>query len=271
MSIRRLVIATAVLSMVAVSGVVVEGAVLVADYRFEEASNLGLDSSGYGNNATVTGGYVGQLPGHDLTSMAAYFNGSGWIQKLSGLNGYDGLTGFTFAAWVRLNGPSSGYRSVIDQDWGGLTINRLLINPSAMPYVNVDRGADAALGSPLPYATWFFLTLTAHNSGDNRVGHVYVNGTEVGQVVDSGNLENMSGINTYIGIGDQAVYHKMGGMIDKAQIYNGALTAQEVSNLYQNKSQDSSQDSSSVPLPTALLLFAPGLLGSAAIRRKVKK
>jgi hypothetical protein len=254
----RIFILIAALGILCFNLPVVEAATLVADYQFENVSNLGIDSSSYGNNGSVVGN-VTQVAGHTGSSMGAYFNGNDLITKLGGLTGYTGLPGFTFAAWVNLNGSSS-YRGVISQDWSGECFNRLLLNPSQQPFINVEEHSDYSLGSSLASNTWFFITLTANNNGLNREGHVYVNGLEVTNSPQllSGNLTNLSGINTYLGTGEGGNVWKMVGTLDNVQIYNGALTASDVNTLYQT---------GAVPLPPSVLLLGSGLLGLVGLRR----
>jgi hypothetical protein len=260
----RLCILIAALAILGFNLPVARAATLVADYRFQDALNLGLDSSGYGNNGTVVG-TVTQVAGHDAGSEAAYFNGNSLIEKLGGLNGYTGLPGFTFAAWVNLDGSAS-YRGVVSQDWSSSDcFNRLLLNPSQQPFINVEAHSDYSLGSSMSSNTWFFIVLTANNSGLNREGHVYVNGLEVtgSPQILGGNLVNLSGIDTYLGTGEHGSPWKMVGALDNVQIYNWALTASEVSTLYQTGAV--------VPLPGTFLLLSPGLAGLAVIRRRFKK
>ncbi|MCX5804530.1 MAG: hypothetical protein NT010_00470 [Proteobacteria bacterium] len=66
----------------------------------------------------------------------------------------------------------------------------------------------------------------------------------------------------YTRLGSQFSYYGefFGGTIDEVRIYDNALSASEVKSLY-----------NPVPIPSALLLFAPGLASLAVIRRRFRK
>ncbi|HUO84157.1 MAG TPA: LamG-like jellyroll fold domain-containing protein [Thermoanaerobaculia bacterium] len=213
----------------------VTAATLVADYRFEDPNDLGVDSSGLGNQMSVVGG-VTQGAGRNVTTMAAFFDGStGKLERLSGLSGYDGQPGLTFSAWVYIDPSSDGYDGVVVQDTGGCCIHRLLLDPSHQPFVNLGAHDDRSYPAPQPTGTWFHLVLVGEDVGGNREGRVYVNGSEVAGSPQTftGDLLDSSALNTYLGTGEGGGSYPLLGGLDDVQIYDGALTATEVLQLYQ--------------------------------------
>ncbi len=80
---------------------------LIADFTFANAGNLGLDSSGYGNNATNLSN-VSQGTGSAAGTSSAVLNQSSVFEILTGLSGYTGVPGFTFSAWVEVSGGYTG-------------------------------------------------------------------------------------------------------------------------------------------------------------------
>lgn len=211
-----------------------EGADLVLHYDFEDGGNLGLDVSGHGNHGTVSG-TVTQVVGRDGETMAASFNGSSMIFRNGGLSGYDGQPGLTFAAWVYLDPATSDYSGVISQDNGGCCIHRLMLEPSLhQPFVDLGAHDDRTYPAPQPTGTWFHLVLVGEDSGANREGRVYVNGIEVAgsPQLFAGNLLDSSALNTYVGAGEGGGPYRLLGSLDDVQIYDGALTTQQVEDLY---------------------------------------
>ena len=91
-------------------------AALVADWMFENAGDLGYNSSGNGNNATTVTG-VTQVSGPSAGSYAAAFSGtSSLFDVIGGLLGQTGTTGVSYSAWVMITGQnpqSAGVTAVI--------------------------------------------------------------------------------------------------------------------------------------------------------------
>jgi len=237
-------------------------AALVAQYQFADANNLGLDSSGFGNDLTNFG--ATQTAGHNAGSFGAQFDGSDVMQRLGGMTGYDGKPGFTYAAWVNLSGPSPNtYFGIISQDFGACCDNRLLITetPSRHPYINEDNGTQSdrylGAGAPIPLNTWFYIVMTGVDGlpfSTFHQGHVYVNGVELpdGSQNFFPKLTDLTGANTYLGAGEGGGLYRLFGILDDVRIYDGALNAGEVATLYNS-------ELTAVPTPAALALFLTGL------------
>ncbi len=207
---------------------------LVAHYEFEDPNNLGLDSSGLGNHADDVF-QVQQVEG--IFGQGGFFNeglGSRFI-KNGGLTGFSGKPGVTLAAWVKLDPSTSGYDGVISQDGGGCCANRILLAPGDYrPFINLSEHSDRHLtsGPVFEFNQWMHIAMTGEDTGAVAIARVYVNGVEIaGSPQEFPIMDDGSGWNTYLGVGESGTAHRMTGALDDVRVYQGALTAGEVADL----------------------------------------
>jgi hypothetical protein len=259
----RLTAAIAMLAVCALAVQAAHAATLVAEYRFDVPGNLGLDTSGFGNHAVVSG--VASGPDRfAVANMAGFFDGINDVMtKSGGLNGYDGLPGFTFAAWVNRASSDGGFSGIVSQDPAGAACctNRLLLNPSDNPYFDAGAHADASFGSVVvPNDAWFHIVMTADDSiGGNQV-KIFINGDLVGTHNFAHNLVNSSLFDTFIGTGENGNAHFFGGLLDDVQIYDGILSEGGAYRLY--------AFGTPAPEPASLALLALGASALVGRRRR---
>src|SRR5262245_18482095 len=95
---RTLVVVTCAVGLLATLAATASAQTLIADYKFNNALNLGEDSSGNANDAVNTGVTPGA--GRNAAAITAgVFNGAGATQLLRTANlngGRAGLPGYTF-------------------------------------------------------------------------------------------------------------------------------------------------------------------------------
>lgn len=227
-----------------------QAASLVGWYRFNDAGNLGLDSSGKHNNGTI---YNDGLPPvfSSATSVegagSAYFNGT-FNQQASNFEGGGGridvpintgpvaMPEMSWGAWVRPDLVDHG-RYVLSSDTynGGRTIgvdNRandnfasILGNQSPWVY---NTGVAATPGS------WVFIGAVYRNDPNSPgTGTVtlYVGNQVFSDIVTHYNTNSPS--YTSIG-GDAARERYWSGYIDEAFIFNGALSRSQMTFISNN-------------------------------------
>ena len=188
----------------------------VGEWGFDErGGRQALDSSGAGNQATLSG----------ATRTRGRFGGglsfdgrNDWV-TVADARSLDLTTGMTLAAWVR---PSArgGWRSVLVKE----SVNRLSYALYARPSGHVFTTAEHGLrgGSALRRDRWSHLAMT----WDGLIIRVYVNGAEVSRAALVGAAKRSGGP---LRIGGNAIWPEFfKGTIDEVRVYDRALTANEI-------------------------------------------
>ena len=252
-----------------VSPTVASAQTLVTDLKFNDISNLGLDSSGLGNNYTNTSVTSG-TDRFGVANRAGSFNGSSSkLTEFGGLTGYDGLPGFTFAAWINRSSADAAFSGIISQDAGGCCTTRFLLDGGDTPYINAGLHADFDYAAPvIANDSWVHVVMTSDDSVPGNAVQIYVNGVLAGSNTFGHNLPNASLLNSYIGVGENGAAHFFQGLMDDVQIYDGVLTAQQITNLFQSGSIAAVPEPASIGLWTVI---AVGLVGAGWMRRQKRR
>ncbi|MBN1516497.1 cadherin-like domain-containing protein [Candidatus Sumerlaeota bacterium] len=194
---------------------------LVAFYSFEGNA---LDSSGNALNGTVSGG-------------TSYVTGvSGQAISLDGVDGYVTLPAgvadsydITIAAWVNWDGGSIWQRIF---DFGNDTSEYMFLTPissgSTLRFGIKDGGVEEQLNAAqFTTGIWHHVAVTL----DGDTGVLYVDG--VPQVTNTVTMNpiDFTPVVNYIGKSQWADPY-LSGAIDEVRIYNYALTAAEIADLY---------------------------------------
>ncbi len=205
---------------------------LVGSWKFDEGSGtVAHDASTNGNDGTLTGGptWTSGISG-DALSFAG--NGSTVDINQSVLN-----TGssYTVAAWVTLSN-TSGFHTAVSQDGTNVSGFYLQYTGSAFAFslVSSDATSGTTTRATSSFAatpnTWYYL-VGVYDASSNQI-KLYVNGSLVStQTVPA--AWKATG-ETVIGRGkwNGAAADSWAGNIDDVQLYDRALSAQEVAALY---------------------------------------
>jgi hypothetical protein len=236
------------------------------------ANGNGFDAVGSNNGALQNATY-----GPGISGQAFLFSGlSGSSFVVPTSPSLQFTNSFTFAAWVNttsLTGHQSGGQGIISMvggqggDYGyqfGLVDTSSSLAPVFLAFSTSGYhpggsswGVGAGTIGEVPTNVWTFIAATY----DGNAASIYVNGPlAASQSVGPGPLF-YNGANFRIS-GDDNGNVPFQGSIDQIMVFNNALSAGQIEALY---------SSAAVPVPGALLLFAPGLVGLGAMRRRFKK
>ncbi|MDX6689016.1 MAG: hypothetical protein QOG15_473, partial [Solirubrobacteraceae bacterium] len=203
---------------------------LVAEYGFEETSGTtATDSSGTGNDGTITGATRTSAGRH---GSALSFNGtSDWV-TIPGSSSLALTTAFTLEAWVKSNGPGSVDQTVLTKEKPPYMSYQLYAMSSGGSLSSTWRDTNGSYGSddgffapsssPTPAATWTHLAATY----DNTTLRLFMNGTQIASKATTGAITNTT---APLRIGGNSVWGEyFSGLIDDVRVYNRALTTTEL-------------------------------------------
>jgi len=188
----------------------------------------------------VGGGYMTNEQGravHVANTMPSpyyHFDGVNDIVDCGDIPEFDGATEFSASAWFRQEKAGVNTHTVLISkdnqfecwvDWGGTNTYTFSINNDHQNFASTD----------VPMGSWTHVVWTWKSDGDVRT--VYQNGVLVQTV--SGGSEDGIAINTgssSLALGGRTNNYEMSGSISDVNLYNIALTADEVKELYSGAS-----------------------------------
>jgi len=212
---------------------------LVAFYPFSGNAN---DASGNGYNGTVfdaslTNDFLGNA------DSAYYFNGNDSAVNLPAAT-FENITDGTIAAWVKLDRNS--IETIFSKQHDGANSYGIFSvgmycnesgnpapgTPGVLYFVNNRFGNQASSGVLLTTGVWYHVVTTFSTTGCN----LYISGTNVGSFTGDFSIPaDYSPAATSIGFWEgQGPTPSLSGAIDNFLIYNRALSANEVAQLYQS-------------------------------------
>ncbi|PIR70266.1 MAG: hypothetical protein COU46_02535, partial [Candidatus Niyogibacteria bacterium CG10_big_fil_rev_8_21_14_0_10_42_19] len=191
-----------------------------------------VDSSGNGNNGTLINGPVwttGKIDG------ALQFDG---VDDYVNLGIFNFGSVFTISAWVNINSGESNIQTIMANAGSGAATNgfRIFVNTYGTSdqklWIETGNGSTAgeavSAASAVPYAGWHHIVAIVDRA--NGLANAYVDNVQV--ITNDGILTDFAN-NQTTNIGQMTNNtYRFGGKMDDVRAYNYALSASEVSDLY---------------------------------------
>ncbi|MEM3460254.1 MAG: LamG domain-containing protein, partial [Candidatus Micrarchaeaceae archaeon] len=158
--------------------------------------------------------------------MASGFSGSVGSSEIISQKGYSAPNALTITGWFYSSTFENNYQFPIDSNpeanW------RIGFNSANTIFFDPGSHNDVSLSATVSYNKWYFVALTAQNSGTSTNWVFYLNGVNVGSGTVSSNIQSVNSIV----LGDYA--YPFVGQLANVQVYNKSLQPQQIQQLYQN-------------------------------------
>ena len=222
---------------------------LVAAYGFNEgAGTTVIDSSGNGNNGTISGA---TWTTSGKYGNALMFNGANAMVTVGNSASLQLSATMTLEAWVNPSVVSNVWEDVIYKGLDDYYLEGTSGNGGVPVMGGTFGGSDTVLDGTgtLPTNTWSYLAATY----DGTTTRLYVNGVQVASRAQSGAIATST---DPLQIGGDSLYGQFfQGTIDEVRIYNVALTAAQIQT---DMNTPVPPDTQPPPAPTNLIATAMG-------------
>jgi len=212
------------------SKVIVNRTGLVGEWKFDERTGVNAsDSSDKENHGVLTNGPVYNLTNFKFGSAIEFDGVNDYVSISDSQELRLNTTSGTVAAWIF---PSSNqetdFSRIVDKNQGGTSGWSLRLNENNATTFNINNVGGNSIAQVITPNEWNFVVGVFDNAG----GHLYVNGVNVTNVAGIGRSPlNVAGA-IRIGQWVDASGRHFNGTIDEVQIWNRALSSEEVLTSY---------------------------------------
>ncbi|MCV9389328.1 LamG-like jellyroll fold domain-containing protein [Reichenbachiella ulvae] len=205
---------------------------LLASYPF---SGNATDATGNGYDGVLNGTMVGTADRFGLADQAYQFDGVDDFVELSGSTSMPSTDGsITVSAWIKPSSFPEG-ETTIASNYDNTSGFDFLLSSNGGTQANELKvevfGGGFLFGGLPALNAWSHVVMTWKSGTGVKT---YLNGTEVG-VLNTTNTADAFNSTLPITLGDALTHAFFSGAMDEVKIYNYALTASEVTNLYNDE------------------------------------
>ncbi len=220
-------------------------AVLNAPFKGGSASTWTRDYSTYGNNGTVIGAIWNVTGGHDGQGAYSFSNPDHTYINFSYGDQYN-MSSYTLSAWINmantsnLPGDPNTNTGIFEKGpFDGSGSRDFLLGFHHGDYTLQFDASDCALdnGPQIVPGTWTYITAVVNNA--TQTAQIWVNGVLNSSIGCA--PQPMNDYPVIIG-GYYSIGYTFTGMMDDVQIYNRALSPQEIGDIYSNNNIMDSQE-----------------------------
>ena len=190
------------------------------------------DSSGYGNNGTITGNLTVEN-NSDRYGISSYFNGSSYISTAAGTFNWFDFNQCTISAWLKPTASMTGWRgSVGVQQDGGQTIKGFSLTDygNELRAVTVNGSyTTVASGKTLPVGEWHHCVITLNGT---ELKQYYDGALAKTSTVDWGTATAPTAARFAVGVDFPGTDEKFTGNYSDIRFYATALSAEDILDLY---------------------------------------
>jgi len=242
--VKRAVFFAAALLMLAVAGASsAAGSGLVGQWHLDEGSGLvAADSSGQGNDGVLQGDPQ-WVPGRFGDALS--FNGSSGRVRVADSSSLEPASSVTVSAWVKSDASPGAYKYIVAKGATGCIAASyaLYTGPSGglYFYASMNRGKTFVLSPDPGVGIWDGQWHMVVGTFDGSTIRLYVDGNEIGSGTPRpGPLEYLLTDSNDLFIGDYpgCQQHNFTGTIDEVDVWQVALTADQVKAAFDQASTD---------------------------------
>jgi len=203
-------------------------------YKFDDSTNIGLDSSGNGYNLTNTNTVI-TTSECVKGNFASSFNTTNYLSTTNGIN-FNGNS-FSICYWQYAKGNTNAYTSSFGNNISQVANKSLMVgygaNAASTYFFGFWANDYYSPAYPNDVNNWVFLTYTYNFS--SRIRKVYRNGIYIGGDTSASDL-SLDGTIISIGRITNVGGYATNGNYDDFRIYNGIeLTESQVQDLYKGR------------------------------------
>jgi prepilin-type N-terminal cleavage/methylation domain-containing protein len=202
---------------------------LVSEWKFDDSTNLGLDSWG-SNNGTNNGATAITDESECISGGCASFDGTDDYIEVSNNSTLQPQEAITISFWMKSNIKDSTYRRIIRKDYSYFVQQMSNDRISFYLYLNSTQYAIDILSTDWNIGNWYFIVATYDKNIENNNMKLYLDSNLKSSTYHTYSITTSSSnlaMGTLLNSGGY-----FNGSLDEVQIYNAAIQESEIKQNY---------------------------------------